>query len=164
MGLFGKKSCPLEKKHLLIYGIHSPRKWVEQDCLECQYVLDSQCNYKQVAAQLEKLILRGRPAVVKKATLSEPAAVRQKAESEALKKAAFAAGEQREYWVVSQEYDRLWETASPDQKRDVLDRLDQLRIHLEKGDSPALAAEKANEWFRQREEFKRGEAANNSAG
>ena len=156
MGLFGKKSCPLEKEHLTIYGIHSPRKWVEQDCLECQYVINAVCNYGEVAAQQKKLIRRGHPAVVKKATLSESVAARQKAEAEAIKKAGFTAAEQKEYWIVSQEYDRLWDEAPPEQKRDVLDRLDQLRIHLEKGESPTSAAAKVTEWLRQREEFKKG--------
>ncbi len=156
MGLFGRKSCPLEKEHLEVYGIHAPRKWTEADCQECQYAVEANCNYKEFAGRLEKLNRRGRPVVVKKAMMRETVEARHKAEADALKKAGLNAGEETEYWVISAEYDRLWEEATTDQKTDVLDRLDHLRIYLEKGESPAQAAQNVKSWILQREEFKKG--------
>jgi hypothetical protein len=101
-------------------------------------------------------MLRGRPVVVKKALLSNPPEKRHKAEADELKKAGFSADEQKEYWTVSAYYDRLWSEAQPEQQRNVLDQIDELRTNLEKGLNPLAAEEKVKEWVKQREEWKKG--------
>jgi hypothetical protein len=45
-------------------------------------------------------------------------------------------------------------TLSQEKRMEILDSLDQWRVNLEKGDSPARAQQKVSEWLRQRAEFK----------
>jgi hypothetical protein len=153
MGLF-KQACPLEKSHLEIYGIHAPRKWKAEDCAVCEFLTDRKCNYKQISANRERLINRGRPALVKKAALDQPLSVRIRYEQEAVKLAGYTPQEEKEYWELSKEYDRQWESEPADKRQDILDSLDQWKIHLEKGDNPAQAGEKVKEWFIQRARFR----------
>jgi hypothetical protein len=159
LGLFGRKSCPLQKEYLSVYGIQPPRKWTPQDCPECLHVLDGKCHYQEFIVQHQQQVRRGKPATAKKAVLAESPEMRRKAEAEAVRQAGFSAAEEKEYWTVSLEYDRLWEAAAPAQQAEIRDRLDQLRIHLEKGASPAAAAEKVQAWVRQREEFRQGRSS-----
>jgi hypothetical protein len=153
MGLFGK-SCPLEKSHLAIYGIQPTHKWTREDCLECEYQVNEKCNYNEINAQHENQIRRGKPATALRSRLTHPAAGQEKAEAEAVKKAGFTSEEENEYWAVSAEYVRLWNSAGKDKQQDILDNLDQWRVNLEKGDSPARAKDQANEWQTQQLAFK----------
>ncbi len=153
MGLFGK-SCPQEKEHLALYGIHAPRKWTEKDCVECQYLAGDKCNFKEVAAAQLKLVSRGKPVLAKKANLNGSSETRRKNEAAAVKKAGFSSQEEKEYWLVSDEYEQIWAAAPPAGQRDVIDRLDQLRMNLEKGESPLNAAKKVLEWVNQKEAWK----------
>jgi hypothetical protein len=154
MGLFGQ-SCPLEKGHLPIYGVHSPRKWKKEDCKACEYQQDNKCVYKQVAAKLQSSAKYGYPALIKKSLMGKPAAQREQSEKEALKKAGFSQEYQTEYWTISHEYDIQWEAASEDQKREILDSLGQWKVHLEESLSPRQAHLKVQEWLRQRDEFRK---------
>ena len=153
MGLFGR-SCPLEKSHLEVYGIHSPRKWKKEDCLECEYSRDGKCEYKQITARRQDYLKRGLPVLRKKAAMDQPLSVRQESEQEALKQAGFSSAELQEYRTVSEEYDRLWETASAEQKTEILDSLGQWKVYLEKGDSPLKAQEKVKAWLQERVRFR----------
>jgi hypothetical protein len=153
MGLF-KKSCPLEKSHLQVYGIHAPKKWKEEDCAECEYLQDEKCDYKQIMAGREQLIKRGRPVLVKKAALDQPLTVRIRYEQEAVKVVGFTVEEIQEYWEVSREFDRQWEGESGERRQEIMDSLDQWKVHLEKGDSPAQASWKVKEWLNQRDRFR----------
>jgi hypothetical protein len=153
MGLFGQ-SCPLEKSHLEIYGIQAPRKWKVQDCIECEYLRDGKCNFKQIMANREKLIKRGRPVLVKKSVLDQPLTIRMRYEEEAVVQVGFTAEELKEYWELSRAFDRQWESETAERRQVILDSLDQWKVHLEKGDSPAKAAEKAKEWLNQRARFR----------
>jgi hypothetical protein len=154
MGLFSK-SCPLEQSHIKIYGVHSPHKWKKEDCLICEYQENSKCNYKQVISKIEDYSKRGYPVLVKKSMMDKPAAMREQFEQEALKKAGFSPADQKDYWVISREYDNLWNQASIEQKRDTLDILGQWKVYLEEGLGPVQAQEKVKEWLRLREEFRK---------
>jgi hypothetical protein len=154
MGLFSK-SCPLEKSHLAVYGVHSPRKWRKEDCQTCQYQQDNKCSYKLEITKIEQAKKLGYPAFIKKSMMDKAAAERQKAEKEALQKAGFSPDQQSEYWEISQEYERLWTESVPEKRADILDSLAQWKVYLEQGSSPGQAQEKVKEWLRQREEFRR---------
>jgi hypothetical protein len=154
MGLF-KKSCPLEKSHLEVYGIHSPRKWKPEDCVECEFWQDQKCQYKEIMSTHQKLIQRGRPVLAKKAAFNQTVIVRKQYEEKAVQLAGFTVEEIKEYWELSTEFDRQWESQSAEKKQEILDSLDQWKVHLEKGDSPALAGWKVHEWLEQRERFRR---------
>jgi hypothetical protein len=154
MGLFSK-TCPLEQTHVKIYGVHSPRKWKKEDCQTCEYHQNNKCSYQQTIAKIESSSRRGYPALIKKSMMDKPAGLREQSEKEAIRKASFTPEEQSEYWTVSREYDILWNNSSLEQKQDVLDCLGQWKVYLEAGLSPAQANEKAREWLRQREEFRR---------
>ncbi len=162
MGIF-KKTCPLEKFHLEVYGIHAPKKWKEADCLECEFWKDKKCCYTQAMGSREKLIKRGRPALVKKAAMGQPVNIRKQHEQEALKAVGFTSAEITEYWTLSQEFDLQWETESEDKRQEILDSLDQWKVHLEKGDSPAVAGNKVKEWLKQRDSFRRSSGGDNPA-
>lgn len=154
MGLFGK-TCPLRKSYVAIYGIQPPHKFKEEmDCPICEFTVDDKCNFNQIMAQRETWKKRGQPVLVKKSMLTQPPAVREKAESAAVQKAGLNPDEQKEYWQVSREYDRQWETASAKQKSDIMDSLDQWKVQLEKGESPAAAQEKVKEWLQKRAKFR----------
>ena len=153
MGLFSK-SCPLEKSHLVVFGVHSPRKWKKEDCLTCEYQQNDKCNYKLVIVKTEGSLKRGNPALVKKAMMDKQADIREQSEKEAVKRAGFSPDEQRDYWTISQEYDRLWNEASSEQRQDILDCLGQWKVYLENGINPIQAQSNVKEWFRQREEFR----------
>ncbi|MCR4394794.1 MAG: hypothetical protein NUV31_10530 [Dehalococcoidales bacterium] len=153
MGLFSK-SCPLEKAYLKVYGIHSPKKWTEADCAICEYYQNSKCIYTQVISTKGDPIKRGRPAIVKRAHMTDTPAIREQAEKAAIREAGFTAEEQKEYWSISIEYNRQWEIASDEQKQEILDGLTQWKVYLEKGLSPAGAHEKVKEWLQQRAAFR----------
>jgi hypothetical protein len=153
MGLFSK-SCPLEKSHIAVYGVHSPRKWKKEDCLICEYQQDNKCTYQQVKAKAEVSSQRGYPALVKKSLMDKPAAIREQSEKEAVNKAGFSPDQQKEYWTISREYDGLWNKASAEQKQDILDSLSQWKVYLEEGSGPKEAQGKVQGWLRQREEFR----------
>jgi hypothetical protein len=155
VGLFGK-SCPLEISYIKIYGIHSPRKWKKDDCLVCEFFQDSKCHYDSGSSRQQVFTNRGRPALVKKSTMDRPAEARKKSETESVNKAGFSAAELQEYWAVSKEYDELWTESSEEDRREILDRLDQWKVNLEKGLSPFQANEEVKEWLRKRAEFKGG--------
>ena len=153
MGLFSK-SCPLEKSHLVVYGVHSPRKWKKEDCQTCEYQHDDKCNYKLVIVKTEVSSKRGNPALVKKSMMDKPVDVREQSEKDAVKRAGFNPDEQGDYWTISREYDRLWNEASSEKRQDILDCLGQWKVYLENGLNPLQAQEKVKEWLRQREEFR----------
>ena len=153
MGLFSK-SCPLEKSHVEIYGIHSPRKWKKEDCFTCSYSEGGKCVYKQKTPIHGQVRKRGYPALVKKSLMNKPAAERGPSEKEAVKKAGFSLNQEEEYWKISRELDARWETASAEEKQEILDSLDQMKVYLESGLSPSQAQEKVQEWLRKRAEFK----------
>jgi hypothetical protein len=153
MGLF-KPSCPLEKSYLQVYGIHAPKKWKAEDCAECEFFQDQKCSYKEIMASRERFIKRGRPVLVKKAAMDQPASIRINQEQEAVRLVEFTNEEIEEYWVLSREFDRQWEAGPAEKRQDILDSLDQWKIHLEKGDSPALAGRKVKEWLDQRDRFR----------
>jgi hypothetical protein len=155
MGLFSQ-SCPLEKSHLEIYGIPSPRKWKKADCIECTYTVEGRCNYKQITARHEQMRVRGRPALAKRLHMPDPPETRVQAEKEALESAGFSPSERESYWEVSREYDAQWEKASTAERREILDSLDQWKVHLEAGLAPREAFDKAQEWLKQRAAFKHG--------
>jgi hypothetical protein len=157
MGLFSQ-SCPLEKSHIAVYGIHSPKVWKKEDCLVCEYVNAGKCNYKQIMSQHEKLVKRGYPALVKKSLMDKPAEAREKSEKEAVKQAGFSAGEQADYWTVSKDYDRLWEGSPAESRQEILDGLGQWRVYLEKGYGPTQANDKVKEWLRARAEFRKAKS------
>ncbi|MBN1189522.1 MAG: hypothetical protein JXA46_07210 [Dehalococcoidales bacterium] len=154
MGLFGK-SCPLEKSHIAVYGVHSPRKWKKEDCQTCEYYQDNTCSYKKTVVKIQASGKRGYPALVKKSMMDKPAEIRERSEKEAVLKGGYSPDEQKEYWAISREYDLLWNDSSPQQREDILDSLDQWKIYLESGSGPAQAHEKVKEWLKQREEFRR---------
>lgn len=155
MGLFGRKSCPLKKNYAKIYGIQPPRKWEEEmSCDICEFYVESSCDFNQIIEQREKMSQRGKPVLAKRSHMSQPVEKRGKAEAAELKKSGLSTAEQEEYWTISREYDRAWEEAPQERRMEILDSLDQWRVNLEKGDSPASAHEKVKEWLRQRAEFK----------
>lgn len=127
---FNKKSCPLEKSHLVVYGVHSPRKWKKEDCQKCDYQQNNKCNYVQKVADAEASVKRGAPALVKRSMMNKPFESRQQAEKEAVARAGFNGGEQDDYWSTSRDYDRLWDQASAEQKQDILDSLGQWKVYL----------------------------------
>ncbi len=151
---FSKKSCPLETSHLVVYGVHSPRKWKKEDCQKCEYQQNNKCNYVQKVTTTEVSAKRGAPALAKKSMMDKPVEVRQQSEKEAVARAGFTADEQRDYWSISQDYDRLWVQASAEQKQDSLDSLGQWKVYLESGLGPIQAQEKVKDWLRKREEFR----------
>jgi hypothetical protein len=153
MGLFSQ-SCPLEKSHVEIYGIPSPRKWKKEDCLICSYSEQGKCVYKQRAGNPVQMRKRGYPALAKKSLMNKVAAERTSSEKEAVKQAGYSPAQEQEYWAISREYDARWESASPDQRPEILDSLDQFKVYLESGLSPAHAYDKAKEWMLKRAEFK----------
>ncbi len=153
MGLFSK-SCPLEKSHIEIYGIHSPRKWKKEDCLICSYSQNGKCVYKQNTLSQDQLRKRGYPALVKKSLLHKPTAERGTAEKEAVKQTGYNLEQEEAYWKISREIDAKWETASAEQQQEILDSLDQFKVYLESGLSPSQAYEKAQEWLQKRAEFR----------
>jgi hypothetical protein len=153
MGLF-KASCPLEKSHLQVYGIHAPQKWKVEDCAVCEFFQDQKCGYKQIMASRERYLKRGRPALVKKAAMDQPSTIRIRQEQEAVKLVKFTDEEIEEYWELSREFDRQWEAGPEERRQEILDSLDQWKVHLEKGDSPALAGRKVKEWLDQRTRFR----------
>jgi hypothetical protein len=155
MGLFGGKSCPLRKTYAKIYGIQPPRNWDdEMTCDVCEFYEDSKCEYKKIVAQREAMIKRGEPVLAKRSRMGQPADKRNKSEAEALKRSGLSAAEQEEYRAISKEYDRLWEEASEEQRKEILDSLDQWKVNLEKGESPAQAQESVKAWLSRRAEFK----------
>ena len=153
MRLFGK-SCPLEKSHLQVYGVHSPKKWKKEDCLKCEYYENSKCIYKQVIIKAKDSSRRGYPALVKKSSMEKPPAAREQSEKDAVKKAGFSPDEQIEYWTVSREYDRIWDKTSTEQRSEILESLGQWKVYIEHGLGPAKAQDKVKEWLREREEFR----------
>lgn len=153
MGLFGR-SCPLEKSYIKVYGIHPPRKWKKEDCLECEFSRDGKCDYKKMMSRREQLNKRGSPALVKKTAMDQAVTMREKSEQEALKHSGFSSDEVKEYWEVSREYDRLWESSSPNEKQEILDSLGQWKVYLENGDSPLQADEKVKIWLKERARFR----------
>jgi hypothetical protein len=146
------KSCPIN--WLKEYGIHAPQKWKVEDCPECEFLKNEKCEYKQIRSQREQLRKRGEPALVKRGMMTQPAAARKKAETDALKKAGFSADEQKEYWVISIEYDQIWEQTPVENRREILEKIEQWKVHLESGVSPTHAHQKVHEWLKQREDFK----------
>ena len=154
MGLFGGPSCPLEKLHIVVYGIHSPRKWKKEDCFLCEYVQAGKCNYKQIVSQHEQLTKRGYPALVKRSLMERPVAEREKPEKEAAGKAGFNPSELTDYWKVSQDYDRQWEDSTPEMRQEILDSLEQWKVNLEKGYAPLQARQKVQEWIQERAKFR----------
>ena len=154
MGLFGQ-SCPLEKSHIAVYGVHSPRKWKKEDCQVCEYLIENKCTYKQVIVKVQASAKYGYPALIKKSMMDKPAAQREQSEKDAVKKAGFSPDQQQEYWLISREYDLQWSGSSEEQKRDLLESLGQWKVYLEEGSSPQQAHQKVKEWLRQREEFRR---------
>ncbi len=153
MGLFSR-SCPLEKAHIEIYGIHSPRKWKKEDCLICSYYQERKCAYNPKTASPGQLRKRGYPALVKKSLLPKPAAERGTAEKEAVKQAGYSLEQEETYWKISREIDAKWVTASPEQQQEILDGLDQFKVYLESGLSTSQAYEKAQDWLQKRSEFR----------
>jgi hypothetical protein len=154
MGLFSK-SCPLEQSHLKVYGVHSPRKWQKEDCQTCEYLQNSKCIYKQTIAKVESSSKRGYPVLIKRSMMDKPADRREQSEKAAVLKAGFSPDEQKEYWVISREYDRLWNDSSPEQRQDILESLGQWKVYLEGGSGPEQAREKVQVWLREREEFRK---------
>jgi hypothetical protein len=148
-------SCPLEDGYLKIYGIPAPQKWKPADCPECQYQEKQKCNYKKALAHHEQFHKRGQPVLAKRVNMSNPAAQRKKAETEALKKAGLSSEEQKEYWVISTQLDITWESAGLDGRKEVLEHLDQWKVHLEKGLGPSQAYVQVQEWLKQRAEFRK---------
>ncbi len=155
MGLSHQKSCPLEDNFLKVYGIPAPDKWKPQNCPQCQYQEKDRCQYKKAQAQQEKLSKRGQPVLVKRANLTSPLSQRQKAENDALKKAGFSSEEQQQYRMISAQLDVSWEAAGLEARKELLDQLDQWKVHLEKGFKPAEAYNLVKEWLKQREEFRK---------
>ena len=157
MGLFSK-SCPLEKSYIKVYGVHSPRKWKKEDCPACPSFQDGKCNYKEFSSRHQQSSKRGLPVLAKKSLMSQPAAIRAQSEMEAVNKAGFNAAERGEYLAISQQYDKLWEESSPENRAEILDSLDQWKVNLEAGLGPAEAHAKAREWLKNRADFKMGKA------
>ena len=155
MGLFSPKSCPLEKNYLTVYGIQAPQKWKAEDCPQCQYLEDNNCQYKKVLAQHARFHKRGQPVLAKRFNMSNPPVHRKKAETDALKKAGFSADEEKEYWIISSQLDVTWEASGLEGRKEVLEHIDQWKVHLEKGLSPSQAYAQVQEWLRQREEFRK---------
>ncbi len=153
MGLFSK-SCPLEKSHIEIYGIHSPRKWKKEDCLICSYSQNGKCAYKRKTPNQDQLHKRGYPALIKKSLLPKAAAERGTAEKDAVKQAGYNQEEEETYWKISREIDAKWEKASLEQQQEILDGLDQFKVYLESGLNPSQAYEKAQDWLQKRAEFR----------
>jgi hypothetical protein len=156
MGLFGGSGCPAEDNHLKEYGIPAPVKWQAEDCLECCYRENGKCAYKKIKAKQADFRKRGAPVLAKRARMYASASERRQAETTALRKAGFVAAEQQEYLTISVEIDAIWESTPEADRRDVLDRLDQWKMQLEKGLSPAQAYLEVQVWLEQREEFKKG--------
>ncbi len=154
MGLFSK-SCPLERSHIAIYGMHSPRKWKQEDCRICEYYQNNKCVYKQAIVKVKSSSKRGYPALVKKSMMDKPTDMREQSEKQAVLKAGFSPEEQIAYWSVSRDFDRLWNESSEDKKQDILDSIGQWKVYLEGGCGPEQAMVKVREWFLQREEFRR---------
>ena len=153
---FKKKTCPLETAHLVVYGVHSPRKWKKEDCQKCEYQQNQKCIYNQKVTSTESSAKRGAPALVKRSMMDKPAEDRQQAEKEAVARAGFNPDEERDYWSISLEYDGLWSQSSEEQKQDILESLGQWKVYLESGLGPAPAQVKVKDWLRKREEFRHG--------
>lgn len=155
MGLFSQRSCPLEVNYLKVYGIPAPHKWKPEDCPGCQYQENNNCQYKKVLERQEQYRKRGQPVLIKRVNMSNPLPQRKKAETDALKKAGLSAEEQKEYWVISTQFDVSWESGGLEGRQDILEHLDHWKVHLEKGLSPAEAYAQVQEWLKQREEFRK---------
>jgi hypothetical protein len=157
MGLLNSnknKSCPQEEEYFKVYGIPAPEKWQPEACRHCQHQEDGKCLYKKNMARIEENRKRGHPVLMKRVNMSNPAEHRKKAESEALKKAGLSNDEQKEYWIISAQFDLSWENAGTDDRKELLDHLDQWKVQLEKGLGPLAAYEQVKVWLQQREEFR----------
>jgi hypothetical protein len=159
MGLFNNskiKKCPQEEDYFKVYGIPAPEKWHPEFCQHCPHQEDRKCQYKKNMAHLEENRKRGHPVLMKRVNMTSAAEQRKKAESEALKNAGLSVDEQKEYWIVSTQIDISWEKAGTDDRRELLDHLDQWKVHLEKGLRPLAAYDQVKIWLQQREEFRKG--------
>jgi hypothetical protein len=155
MRLFSQPTCPLEDSYLKVYGIPAPQKWKSQDCPRCEYQENQKCQYKKVLAQHEQFHKRGQPVLLKRVNMTNPLIQRKRAETDALKKAGLSSNEQKEYWIISAQFDAAWETAAPAVRKDILEHLDQWKVYLEKGLNPSEAYTQVQAWIKQREEFKK---------
>jgi hypothetical protein len=146
-----RKTCPLEeywkRQKTPFSDVFS--SFLETDlkdrCPSCEFWQDGKCKYKKITAQKEQGMMRGYPVLVKRTVMNKPRELRAQFEQAALKYSGLTKEEQKQYWEISSTYDNIWEAANPDEKTEILWRMDEWKRYIDDGYSLKEASELADE-------------------